>query len=109
MRGPTSRRAVRGSPTSRERIAAKADSIDPRGEGNFPGGVTVVRLLDRLRGEHREPAAAPAPLARDAVRMRATATGLHAERGGGGGEPGLRAIPGGRGGGAGAAPTRAAR
>ena len=51
-----------------------------------------MRLLDRLRGEHRETEAAPAPLARDAVRMRATLTGLHAERGGGGGEPDLRAI-----------------
>ena len=48
-------------------------------------------LLDRLRGEHRETAAAPAPLARDAVRTRATLTGLHAERGGRG-EPDLRSI-----------------
>jgi hypothetical protein len=52
-----------------------------------------VGLLDRLRGEHTEASAQPASLARDAVRMRATLTGLHAERGGRG-EPDLRSIAG---------------
>ena len=49
-------------------------------------------LLDRLRGEDRSPDAdAPVSLARDAARMRATLTGLHAE-GGGAGEPDLRSV-----------------
>ena len=39
-------------------------------------------LLERLRGEHREAGERPASLARDAARMRATLTSLHAERGG---------------------------
>jgi hypothetical protein len=50
-----------------------------------------VGLLERLRGEHKEAGERPASLARDAVRMRATLTGLHAERGGHG-EPDLRSI-----------------
>jgi hypothetical protein len=50
-----------------------------------------VGLLDRLKGERAQNAARPASLARDAVSMRATLTGLHAERGGAG-EPDLRAI-----------------
>jgi hypothetical protein len=51
-----------------------------------------VSLLDRLRGDGRaREADAPASLSRDAVRMRATLTGLHAERGGAG-EPDLRAV-----------------
>jgi hypothetical protein len=51
-----------------------------------------VGLLDRLRGDGatRE-ADAPASLARDAARMRATLTGLHAERGGAG-EPDVRGV-----------------
>jgi hypothetical protein len=53
--------------------------------------VTAVGLLDRLRGEHGETGEAPASLARDAVRMRATLTSLHAERGGSG-EPDIRAV-----------------
>jgi hypothetical protein len=51
-----------------------------------------VSLLDRLRGDHRTADAdAPASVARDAARMRATLTGLHAERGGAG-EPDLRGV-----------------
>jgi hypothetical protein len=51
-----------------------------------------VSLLDRLRGNGRTPDAdAPASLAHDAVRMRATLTGLHAERGAAG-EPDLRSV-----------------
>jgi hypothetical protein len=51
-----------------------------------------VGLLDRLRGDERAgDAAAPVSFKRDAVAMRATLTGLHAERGAGG-EPDLRAI-----------------
>jgi hypothetical protein len=42
-----------------------------------------VSLLDRLRGDGRpRDADAPVSLSRDAVRMRATLTGLHAEEGG---------------------------
>ncbi|HKP90305.1 MAG TPA: hypothetical protein VJT75_10050 [Thermoleophilaceae bacterium] len=49
-------------------------------------------LLDRLRGDYRSPGGdAPASLGRDAARMRATLTGLHAERGGAG-EPDLRGV-----------------
>lgn len=51
-----------------------------------------MSLLDRLRGDgHGREAEAPASLSRDAVRMRATLTGLHAERGGAG-EPELRSV-----------------
>jgi hypothetical protein len=51
-----------------------------------------VSLLDRLRGDGRaRDAEAPVSLSRDAVRMRATLTGLHAERGGAG-EPDLRSV-----------------
>jgi hypothetical protein len=51
-----------------------------------------VSLLDRLRGDGRTRSAdAPASLSRDAVRMRATLTGLHAEHGGAG-EPDLRSL-----------------
>lgn len=51
-----------------------------------------MSLLDRLRGNGRTPDAdAPASLAHDAVRMRATLTGLHAERGAAG-EPDLRSV-----------------
>jgi hypothetical protein len=49
-----------------------------------------VGLLDRLRGEGKEEER-PASLARDAASMRATLTGLHTERGGGG-EPDLKAL-----------------
>jgi hypothetical protein len=51
-------------------------------------------ILDRLRGNDTASNgddARPASLARDAARMRATLTGLHAERGGAG-EPDLRAV-----------------
>ena len=51
-----------------------------------------MSLLDRLRGDGRaRDAEAPVSLSRDAVRMRATLTGLHAE-GGGAGEPDLRSV-----------------
>jgi hypothetical protein len=51
-----------------------------------------VKLLDWLRGDERANGAdQPASLARDAARMRATLTGLHAERGGAG-EPDLRGV-----------------
>jgi hypothetical protein len=51
-----------------------------------------VKLLDWLRGDERANGAdGPASLARDAARMRATLTGLHAERGGAG-EPDLRGV-----------------
>jgi hypothetical protein len=50
-----------------------------------------VRLLERLRGDHADDAERPVSLARDAATMRATLTGLHAERGAGG-EPELGAI-----------------
>jgi hypothetical protein len=54
--------------------------------------VPPVSLLDRLRGDDRGRAAeAPPSLSRDAVRMRATLTGLHSERGGAG-EPDLRGV-----------------
>ena len=51
-----------------------------------------MSLLDRLRGDGRarEPEA-QGSLARDAARMRATLTGLHAESGGAG-EPDLRTV-----------------
>jgi hypothetical protein len=48
-------------------------------------------LLDRLRGNESASDERPASLARDAVTMRATLTGLHAERGGAG-EPDLRGV-----------------
>ena len=49
-------------------------------------------LLDWLRGDERAgDSDAPASLARDAARMRATLTGLHAERGGAG-EPDVRGV-----------------
>jgi hypothetical protein len=48
-------------------------------------------LLDRLRGTDSVSGERPASLARDAVTMRATLTGIHAERGGAG-EPDLRGI-----------------
>ena len=48
-------------------------------------------LLDRLRGERTADGERPVSLARDAVNMRATLTGLHAERGGSG-DPDLRAL-----------------
>lgn len=49
-------------------------------------------LLDRLRGERkREDGDRPTSLARDAVNMRATLTGLHAERAGSR-EPDLRTL-----------------
>jgi hypothetical protein len=51
--------------------------------------VRAVGLLDRLRGEDRARESDAPSLARDAARMRATLTGLHAERGGAG-EPDLR-------------------
>jgi hypothetical protein len=51
-----------------------------------------MKLLDWLRGDERANGAdRPASLARDAARMRATLTGLHAERGGAG-EPDLRGV-----------------
>lgn len=51
-----------------------------------------MKLIDWLRGDERANGAdQPAALARDAARMRATLTGLHAERGGAG-EPDLRAV-----------------
>lgn len=51
-----------------------------------------MKLLDWLRGDERANGAdQPASLARDAARMRATLTGLHAERGGAG-EPDLRGV-----------------
>jgi hypothetical protein len=51
-----------------------------------------VGLLDRLRGDDRgRNGDAPVSFRRDAASMRATLTGLHAERGAGG-EPDLRAI-----------------
>jgi hypothetical protein len=54
--------------------------------------VPAVKLLDWLRGDERANGAdQPASLARDAARMRATLTGLHAERGGAG-EPDLRGV-----------------
>jgi hypothetical protein len=57
-----------------------------------PGRVPAVSLLDRLRGDGRRPEAEAHPsLSRDAARMRATLTGLHAERGGAG-EPDLRGV-----------------
>ena len=51
-----------------------------------------MSLLDRLRGDgrSREPGGQPS-LPRDAARMRATLTGLHAESGGAG-EPNLRDV-----------------
>ena len=48
-------------------------------------------LLERLRAGGSSKDERPASLARDAVTMRATLTGLHAERGGAG-EPDLRAV-----------------
>ena len=48
-------------------------------------------LLDRLRGERADDRDKPASLAREAASMRATLTGIHAERGGAG-EPDLRAV-----------------
>ena len=48
-------------------------------------------LLDRLRGAGSPKGEPPASFARDAVAMRATLTGIHAERGTGG-EPDLRAV-----------------
>ena len=48
-------------------------------------------LLDRLRGGDAAQEERPASLARDAVTMRATLTGIHAERGGAG-EPNLRGV-----------------
>jgi hypothetical protein len=50
-----------------------------------------VGLLDRLRGERADDRDQPASLARDAASMRATLTGIHAERGGAG-EPDVRAV-----------------
>jgi hypothetical protein len=50
-----------------------------------------VGLLDRLRGERADDRDKPASLKRDAASMRATLTGIHAERGGTG-EPDLKAV-----------------
>jgi hypothetical protein len=50
-----------------------------------------VGLLDRLRGRRAADRDRPVSLARDAVNMRATLTGLHAERGGSG-DPDLHAL-----------------
>ena len=50
-------------------------------------------LLDRFRSERgRDDGDRPASLARDAASMRATLTGLHAERAGGTHEPDLRTL-----------------